>query len=95
MSSNIIGYKNCWSHSHQEHFGQINRGILGTCGNQYCTSTAFILRRGLVDGSEARLISCWDRCCNLTGRFVVVKAASVISREEVLGRGLELNLGEG
>ena len=29
------------------------------------SSTAFILRRGLMDGSEARLVSCWIRCCNL------------------------------
>ena len=45
------------------------------------SGTAFILRRGFVDGSEARLISCWDRCCHLEGRFIVVKASSVLSRE--------------
>ena len=41
------------------------------------SSTAFILRRGFMDGSEARLISCWTRCCNLVGRFMVVKAELV------------------
>ena len=47
-------------------------------------STAFILRRGLIDGSEARLISCWNRYCTLEGRFTVVKAEFVFSIEEVL-----------
>ena len=49
------------------------------------SSTAFILIRGLMDGSEALLISFWTRYCNLVGRFIVVKAALVFSREEVLG----------
>ena len=49
------------------------------------SSTAFILRRGLMDGSEARLISCWTRCCHLLARFMVVKEYLVLSREEVLG----------
>ena len=49
------------------------------------SSTAFILRRELMDGSEAWLISCWTLCCNLSGRFIVVKAELVVSREEVLG----------
>ena len=48
-----------------------------------------------MDGSEARLISCWTRCCNLAGRFIVMNEALVLSREEVLGLGLELNLGDG
>ena len=48
-----------------------------------------------MDGLEARLISCWTRCCNLAGRFIVVKAALVLSIEEVLWRGLDLNLGDG
>ena len=48
------------------------------------SSTEFILRRGLMDGSEVRLIYCWTRCCNLAGRFIVVNAALVMSREEVL-----------
>ena len=58
-------------------------------------STAFILRRGLIDGSEARLISCWNRYCTLEGRFTVVKAEFVFSIEEVLRWGLVLNLGDG
>ena len=49
------------------------------------SSTASILRRGLIDGSEAQLISCWTRCCNLEGRFIVVKASLVFSRDEVFG----------
>ena len=49
------------------------------------SGTVFILRRGLMDGSEAQLIYCWNRCCNLARRFMVVKAELVFSREEVLG----------
>ena len=45
----------------------------------------FILRRGLMDGSEARLISFWTRYCTLEGRFTVVKAELVLSRKECLG----------
>ena len=59
------------------------------------SSTAFILRKGLMDGSETQLISCWTRCCNLAGRLIVVKAELVLPREEVLGLGLDLNLGDG
>ena len=59
------------------------------------SSTAFILRRGLMDESEARLVSCWTRCCNLEVRSVVVKAELVFSREEVLGWGLDFNLDDG
>ena len=43
------------------------------------------LRRGLMDGLEARLVSCWTRCFNLAERFIVVKAALVLSRKKVLG----------
>ena len=49
------------------------------------SSTAFILRRGLIDGLVARLISCWTRCCNLSGICIVVNSALVLLREEVLG----------
>ena len=49
------------------------------------SSTAFILRIGLMDRPEAQLISCWNRCCNLAGIFIVVKSALVFSREEFLG----------
>ena len=59
------------------------------------SSTAFILRRVLMDGSKAWFISCLTICFNLAGRFVVVKAELVLSREEVLGWGLYLNLVEG
>ena len=59
------------------------------------SSNTFILRRGLIDGSEARLISCWTRRCKFSGRFVFVKKLLVLSIEEVLGRGLDLNLGDG
>ena len=38
MCSIIIGYKNWWSNGHPKRLGQMNRGILVTCGNQYCTS---------------------------------------------------------
>ena len=48
-----------------------------------------------MDGSGARLISCWTICCNLAGRFIVVKAALVLSIEDVLGWGLDLNLDDG
>ena len=48
-----------------------------------------------MDVSEERLIYCLTRCCNLAGRFIVVKSSSVLSREEVLGRGLDLNFGDG
>ena len=61
----------------------------------YQEFTEFILRRGLMDGSGARLISCWTICCNLAGRFIVVKAALVLSIEDVLGWGLDLNLDDG
>ena len=54
-----------------------------------------ILKKVLMDGSEARLIYCLTRCYNLSGRFIVVKAASVLSREKVLGRRLDLNLVDG
>ena len=59
------------------------------------SSTVFILIRVLMDGLEARWFSCWNRCCNLAGRFIVVKAALVLSREELLGLGLDLNLVDG
>ena len=49
------------------------------------SSTAFILRRVLMSRSEVQLISCWTRCCNLSGIFLGVKAELVLSREEVLG----------
>ena len=39
MCSILIDYKNWWSHGHPKTLGQINRGILGTCVNQYCTGT--------------------------------------------------------
>ena len=45
------------------------------------SSTAFILRRGLMDGSGVQLIYCWTRCFNLAGIFIVLKSASVLSRE--------------
>ena len=48
-----------------------------------------------MDGSEARLIYCWTRCYNLEERFIVVKAALVLSREEVLRWFLDFNLGDG
>ena len=48
-----------------------------------------------MDGSEERFIYCSTRSCNLAGRFIVVKSLSVLSREEVLGRGLDLNFGDG
>ena len=56
--------------------------------------TAFVSRKGLMYESEARLIYCWTRSVNLSGIFIVVKSASVISREQVLRWGLELNLGD-
>ena len=59
------------------------------------SSTTFILKGGLINGSEARLISCWTMCCNFSGKFIVVKSASVLSIEEVLGQGLDLNLVDG
>ena len=59
------------------------------------SSTAFILIILLMDGLEARLIYCWTICCNLARRFMVVKAATVLSRDEVIGRGMELNFGDG
>ena len=37
MCSNLIGYQNWWSHGHPKTLGQMNRGILVSCGNQYCT----------------------------------------------------------
>ena len=43
------------------------------------SGTAFIFRRVLTDGPEARLIYCWNRLFNLVVRFIVVKAASVLS----------------
>ena len=39
------------------------------------SSTAFILRRGLIDESEARLIYCWTEYCNISVKFIVLKAA--------------------
>ena len=48
-----------------------------------------------MDGSEEGLICCSTRCCNLAGRCIVVNSSSVLSREEVLGRGLDLNFGDG
>ena len=39
MCSTIIGYKNWWSYGHPKTLFQMNRGILGTCGNQYQTIT--------------------------------------------------------
>ena len=59
------------------------------------SSAAFILRRGLMDGLEERLISCWTRCCYFAGRFIVVKAELNLSRKEVLGWVLDLNLCDG
>ena len=58
------------------------------------SSTTSILRRGLMDGLEARFISCWTRCCNLVGRLMVVKTASVLSREKVIGQRLGVNSGD-
>ena len=49
------------------------------------SSTAFILIRVVIDGSEALLISCWTGCYNVSGRFIIVKAALVLSIKEVLG----------
>ena len=49
------------------------------------STTAFILRRGLMDVLEAQLISCWNRCCNLEEIFIVVNEELVLSREEMLG----------
>ena len=37
MCSILIGYKNWWSYGHPKTLGQMNRGILGTCRNQYRT----------------------------------------------------------
>ena len=59
------------------------------------SSTEFILRRGLMDRTKARLIYFWTRCRYLAGRFIFVKAVLVFSKEEVLGWGLDLNLGDG
>ena len=39
MCSISIGYKNWWYYGHLKTLGQMNRGILGTCGNQYFTGT--------------------------------------------------------
>ena len=39
MCSNLIGYQNWWSHGHPKTLGQMNCGILVSCGNQYCTCT--------------------------------------------------------
>ena len=39
MCSIIIGYKNLWSYGHPKTLGQMNRGLLGTCGNQYPTDS--------------------------------------------------------
>ena len=36
MCSILIGYKNWWIYNHQKIFGQMSRGILGTCGNYRC-----------------------------------------------------------
>ena len=38
MCSILIGYKNWWSYGHPKTLGQMNSGILVTCGNQYRTS---------------------------------------------------------
>ena len=59
--------------------------------------TLLVLRRGWMDGLwvEAQLISIWTRCCTLAGRFIVVKSALSLSREQVLRQGLDLNLGDG
>ena len=48
-----------------------------------------------MDASESGLIYCWNRCCNLAGRSIVVKTESVLLREDLLGRGLDLNSGDG
>ena len=53
-------------------------------------STKFILRRGLVNGSEDQLISCCTICCNLLGVFVAVKEESVLLTEKVLGLRLDM-----
>ena len=39
MCSILIGYKNWLNYGHPKTLGQMNRGILGTCGNQYYTGT--------------------------------------------------------
>ena len=39
MCSNLIGYQNWWSHGNKKTLGQINRGILVSCGNHYCNGT--------------------------------------------------------
>ena len=58
------------------------------------SGTDFILSRVFMDGSEARLIYCWTRCCNLAGRFIAINSASVLSTEKFPRQGLELNLGD-
>ena len=37
MCSNLIGCQNWWSHGHPKQLGQINRGIVVSCGYQYFT----------------------------------------------------------
>ena len=39
---NLIGYQNWWSHGHPNTLGQMNRGILVSCGNHYCTGTVHL-----------------------------------------------------
>ena len=41
----LYGYKNWWSYGHPKTLGQMNRGILGTCGNQYPTG---IVRKRVI-----------------------------------------------
>ena len=48
-----------------------------------------------MDGSEAQLIYCWTRCFNFSVIFIVVKVASLLSREKGLGQVLDFNFGGG
>ena len=59
--------------------------------------TVLILRRGWMVGLwvEAQLIYIWTRCCTLAGIFIVVKVELLLSREQVLWRGLDLTLSVG
>ena len=71
MCSNLIGCQNWWSHGHPKNLGQMNCGILVSCGNQYCTGTGWsivfarscrIHRRFFPYHASCAIFSCLCSC---------------------------------
>ena len=69
MCSIIVGYKNRWSYSHPKTLGKINHGILGTCGNQYCTSILAVIMAHFVIGSMLCLFTVVLMCKSFSFKY--------------------------